>query len=53
MLELAKKNKCTNASEVYGGSLEHPQKETYLGHVNYFGIRNCYDERKISAETFY
>ena len=55
MLELAKKNKCkilqASTSEVYGDPLEHPQKETYWGHVNCFGIRSCYDEGKRCAET--
>ena len=55
MLELAKKNKCkilqASTSEVYGDPLEHPQKETYWGHVNCVGIRSCYDEGKRCAET--
>ena len=55
MLNLAKKNKCkilqASTSEIYGDPLEHPQKETYWGHVNCFGIRSCYDEGKRSAET--
>ena len=55
MLELAKKNNCkilqASTSEVYGDPLEHPQKETYWGHVNCFGSRSCYDEGKRSAET--
>ena len=55
MLELAKKNNCkilqASTSEVYGDPLEHPQKESYWGHVNCFGIRSCYDEGKRCAET--
>jgi len=55
MLELAKKKNCkilqASTSEIYGDPLEHPQKETYWGHVNCFGIRSCYDEGKRSAET--
>ena len=55
MLELAKKNNCkilqASTSEVYGDPLEHPQKESYWGHVNSFGIRSCYDEGKRCAET--
>lgn len=55
MLEIAKKNKCkilqASTSEVYGDPLEHPQKETYWGHVNCVGIRSCYDEGKRCAET--
>ena len=55
MLDLAKKNNCkilqASTSEVYGDPLEHPQKETYWGHVNCVGIRSCYDEGKRCAET--
>lgn len=40
-----------STSEVYGNPLEHPQKETYWGHVNPIGIRSCYDEGKRVAET--
>ncbi|KAL0336857.1 UNVERIFIED_CONTAM: UDP-glucuronic acid decarboxylase 1 [Sesamum calycinum] len=40
-----------NTSEVYGDPLEHPQKETYWGHVNPIGVRSCYDEGKRTAET--
>ena len=40
-----------STSEVYGDPLEHPQKETYWGHVNPDGIRSCYDEGKRGAET--
>lgn len=28
----------TSTSEVYGDPLEHPQKETYWGHVNPIGV---------------
>ncbi|KAL1541261.1 UDP-glucuronic acid decarboxylase 1, variant 2 [Salvia divinorum] len=41
----------TSTSEVYGDPLEHPQKETYWGHVNPIGVRSCYDEGKRTAET--
>ncbi|KAH1143152.1 hypothetical protein GYH30_033724 [Glycine max] len=41
----------TSTSEVYGDSLEHPQKETYWGNVNPIGERSCYDEGKRTAET--
>ncbi|VAH89508.1 unnamed protein product [Triticum turgidum subsp. durum] len=41
----------TSTSEVYGDPLEHPQKESYWGHVNPIGIRSCYDEGKRTAET--
>ncbi len=41
----------TSTSEVYGDPLEHPQKETYWGHVNPVGERSCYDESKRFAEA--
>lgn len=41
----------TSTSEVYGNPLEHPQKETYWGHVNPIGPRSCYDEGKRFAEA--
>jgi UDP-glucuronate decarboxylase len=40
-----------STSEVYGDPLEHPQRETYWGHVNPIGDRACYDEGKRTAET--
>jgi nucleoside-diphosphate-sugar epimerase len=40
-----------STSEVYGDPLEHPQKETYLGNVNTFGPRSCYDEGKRFSEA--
>ena len=40
-----------STSEVYGDPEQHPQKETYWGHVNPIGIRSCYDEGKRVAET--
>ena len=40
-----------STSEVYGDPEEHPQKETYWGHVNTIGPRACYDEGKRVAET--
>jgi dTDP-glucose 4,6-dehydratase len=36
---------------VYGDPLEHPQKETYWGHVNPIGPRSVYDEAKRFAEA--
>jgi nucleoside-diphosphate-sugar epimerase len=55
MLKLADKTGAkvliTSTSEVYGDPLEHPQKETYLGNVNTFGPRACYDESKRFAEA--
>ena len=40
-----------STSEVYGDPLEHPQKETYWGHVNSYGPRSCYDEAKRYSEA--
>jgi len=40
-----------STSEVYGDPLEHPQRESYWGHVNPIGPRSCYDEGKRVAET--
>lgn len=40
-----------STSEVYGDPKEHPQKETYWGHVNPIGARACYDEGKRFAEA--
>ncbi|XP_015512010.1 UDP-glucuronic acid decarboxylase 1 isoform X1 [Neodiprion pinetum] len=40
-----------STSEVYGDPDEHPQSETYWGHVNPIGPRACYDEGKRVAET--
>jgi len=41
----------TSTSEVYGDPKEHPQRETYWGHVNPIGPRACYDEAKRLGET--
>lgn len=41
-----------STSEVYGDPEEHPQKESYFGHVNPIGIRACYDEAKRAGEAF-
>uniref|UniRef100_H2XQR7 UDP-glucuronic acid decarboxylase 1 n=1 Tax=Ciona intestinalis TaxID=7719 RepID=H2XQR7_CIOIN len=55
MLGLAKRVRATmllaSTSEIYGDPEEHPQKETYWGHVNPIGPRACYDEGKRVAET--
>jgi len=40
-----------STSEVYGDPQEHPQRETYWGHVNPIGPRSCYDEGKRFAEA--
>ena len=42
-----------STSEVYGDAKEHPQQESYVGHVNPIGIRACYDEGKRCAETLF
>ncbi|CAG4910015.1 unnamed protein product [Acidithrix sp. C25] len=42
-----------STSEVYGDPLEHPQTESYWGHVNPIGIRSCYDEGKRVAESLF
>jgi len=55
MLELALEKGArfllTSTSECYGDPLEHPQVETYWGHVNPVGPRSCYDESKRFAEA--
>lgn len=55
MLGLAKRVRArvliASTSEVYGDPDEHPQSETYWGHVNPIGPRACYDEGKRVAET--
>jgi UDP-glucuronate decarboxylase len=40
-----------STSEVYGDPAEHPQRESYWGHVNPIGPRACYDEGKRCAEA--
>ncbi len=42
-----------STSEVYGDPEQHPQPESYWGHVNPIGIRSCYDEGKRCAETLF
>ncbi|HXW84816.1 MAG TPA: UDP-glucuronic acid decarboxylase family protein [Candidatus Binataceae bacterium] len=55
MLGLAKRVKArillSSTSEVYGDPEQHPQTESYWGHVNPNGVRACYDEGKRVAET--
>ncbi|MBS4058567.1 MAG: SDR family oxidoreductase [Bacteroidetes bacterium] len=57
MLGLAKRIKAkvlqASTSEVYGDPEEHPQTESYWGHVNPIGPRACYDEGKRCAETLF
>jgi dTDP-glucose 4,6-dehydratase len=54
-LGLAKKHRArfliASTSEVYGDPKEHPQRETYWGHVNPIGPRGVYDEAKRYAEA--
>ena len=40
-----------STSEIYGDPLEHPQVETYWGHVDPVGPRSVYDEAKRFAEA--
>ncbi|HEX2978665.1 MAG TPA: UDP-glucuronic acid decarboxylase family protein [Anaerolineaceae bacterium] len=40
-----------STSEIYGDPEEHPQKETYWGHVDPAGPRSVYDEAKRFAEA--
>lgn len=55
LLELALQRRArfllASTSECYGDPLEHPQVETYWGHVNPVGPRSCYDEAKRYAEA--
>ncbi len=41
----------SSTSEVYGDPQEHPQVESYWGHVNPIGPRGVYDEAKRFAEA--
>ncbi|MEE1927025.1 UDP-glucuronic acid decarboxylase family protein [Streptomyces sp. TRM 70351] len=54
-LELARRDGArlvlASTSEVYGDPEEHPQRETYWGHVNPVGPRSVYDEAKRFAEA--
>ena len=57
LLMLAKKYGCrilqASTSEVYGDPEITPQPETYVGHVNSYGPRACYDEGKRAAEALF
>ncbi len=57
MLGLAKRTGArifqASTSEVYGDPDQHPQTESYWGHVNPNGIRSCYDEGKRCAESLF
>jgi dTDP-glucose 4,6-dehydratase len=54
-LGLAKQHRArfltASTSEVYGDPQEHPQAESYWGHVNPIGPRGVYDEAKRYAEA--
>jgi dTDP-glucose 4,6-dehydratase len=54
-LELARKYAAkfllASTSECYGDPQEHPQRESYWGHVNPIGPRSVYDEAKRFAES--
>jgi dTDP-glucose 4,6-dehydratase len=54
-LEVAKRHGAkfmqASTSECYGDPLEHPQKESYWGHVNPVGSRSVYDEAKRFGEA--
>jgi UDP-glucuronate decarboxylase len=55
MLDMAREVRAriliASTSEVYGDPKEHPQRESYWGHVNPIGPRACYDEGKRCAES--
>jgi dTDP-glucose 4,6-dehydratase len=55
MLDLAREKNArfllASTSECYGDPLEHPQRESYWGHVNPIGPRSVYDEAKRFAEA--
>jgi UDP-glucuronate decarboxylase len=55
MLDMAREVRAriliASTSEIYGDPKEHPQRETYWGHVNPIGPRACYDEGKRCAEA--
>jgi dTDP-glucose 4,6-dehydratase len=54
-LELARRKRArvviASTSEVYGDPEEHPQRESYWGHVNPIGPRSVYDEAKRFGEA--
>ncbi len=54
-LEIARKYNAkfliSSTSECYGDPLQHPQQESYWGHVNPIGPRSVYDESKRFAEA--
>jgi dTDP-glucose 4,6-dehydratase len=54
-LGLARANRArylfASTSEIYGDPLEHPQPESYYGHVDSVGLRSMYDEAKRFGEA--
>jgi UDP-glucuronate decarboxylase len=57
LLKLAVEHDCrilqASTSEVYGDPEISPQHENYVGHVNSYGPRACYDEGKRAAEALF
>jgi UDP-glucuronate decarboxylase len=57
LLQLALSHGCkilqASTSEVYGDPEISPQHEYYVGHVNSYGPRACYDEGKRAAEALF
>jgi UDP-glucuronate decarboxylase len=57
LLKLAVHHGCkilqSSTSEVYGDPEISPQHEHYVGHVNSYGPRACYDEGKRAAEALF
>jgi dTDP-glucose 4,6-dehydratase len=55
LMELAERDHArifvASTSECYGDPLEHPQRESYWGHVNPIGMRSMYDEAKRFMES--
>jgi nucleoside-diphosphate-sugar epimerase len=55
LMELAERDKTrifvASTSECYGDPTEHPQTESYWGHVNPIGMRSMYDEAKRFLEA--
>jgi dTDP-glucose 4,6-dehydratase len=55
VLDLARRKEArvviASTSEVYGDPEEHPQRESYWGHVNPIGPRSVYDEAKRFGEA--
>ena len=50
-MEKSAKFLLASTSEVYGDPQQHPQQESYWGHVNPIGVRGVYDEAKRFSEA--